>query len=134
MRLIDETGHVYSNLTVISRAENVGKNTAWLCKCTCGTTEVIRGQDLRDGRASSAHRHAVMRCTSVQMADVNVAATQRTRRGRRCTDGAKTRKTPTTSITVDVACTCAHGGRVMTGLLTSWPTWVNGRLVVRWTG
>ncbi len=48
-RLIDETGHVYGKLTVIKRVDNIGKSTAWLCRCTCGQELTVRSQDLRDG-------------------------------------------------------------------------------------
>ena len=51
-KFIDETGHVYGQLTVIKRLPNKGQKSMWLCRCTCGNDVVARGQDLRDGNTS----------------------------------------------------------------------------------
>lgn len=32
----DLTGMTFGKLVVVSKAENIGKNTAWLCRCDCG--------------------------------------------------------------------------------------------------
>lgn len=51
-RIINETGNVYTNLTVIKRAENSpsGK-TMWLCGCSlCGSKVVLNGTALRQGK------------------------------------------------------------------------------------
>lgn len=39
----DLTGKTFGRLTVISRAENIGRYTAWLCRCSCGTLKVVAG-------------------------------------------------------------------------------------------
>ncbi len=35
LRFIDLKGKTFGRLTVIERAENIGKYTAWLCECSC---------------------------------------------------------------------------------------------------
>lgn len=52
-KLIDLTGYRFGRLTVLNRAENQGKQTAWLCKCDCGCTTIARGDHLRDGATQS---------------------------------------------------------------------------------
>ena len=52
-RFIDMTGQEYGELKIISRAENLGGMTAWLCECSCGKRKIIRGSDIRYGRARS---------------------------------------------------------------------------------
>ena len=46
----DLTGKVYGQLTVIERAPNIGKMTAWRCKCSCGKECVVRADKLKDGQ------------------------------------------------------------------------------------
>ncbi|TXJ78613.1 hypothetical protein E2C11_16535 [Streptomyces lavendulae] len=43
------TGQRFGQLTVVSRAENVRKRTAWLCRCDCGTEAVRTTDMLRSG-------------------------------------------------------------------------------------
>ena len=51
---IDETGNTYGLLTVIEYAGSSPKQDAlWLCKCQCGNTKIVNGQDLRNGHTSS---------------------------------------------------------------------------------
>ena len=52
-RLIDLTGQRFGRLVVVERAENVGKNAAWICKCDCGKQVVSAGFDLVRGKAKS---------------------------------------------------------------------------------
>lgn len=53
-RLKDETGHIYGNLTVLSRAENNSKGQAmWNCLCSCGKVKIYSGSTLRRGQATS---------------------------------------------------------------------------------
>lgn len=54
-KLIDLTGNVYGRLTVIKRGKNIGKATAWLCKCSCGNPDLvlIRGDHLKSGVTQS---------------------------------------------------------------------------------
>lgn len=42
----DLTGRRKGRLTVIERAPNKGKKTAWRCRCDCGVEKVIRASDL----------------------------------------------------------------------------------------
>ena len=37
---------VFGQLTVIERAGTIGKHAAWLCRCECGKTKVIRADHL----------------------------------------------------------------------------------------
>ena len=54
-RLKDETGHIYGNLTVLSRAENNSKGQAmWNCLCSCGKVKIYSGSTLRRGQATSS--------------------------------------------------------------------------------
>lgn len=50
---IDLTGHIFSRLTVLSRAPNRGTKTAWRCQCSCGTECVAEAQNLKTGRMKS---------------------------------------------------------------------------------
>lgn len=52
-KLIDLTGQRFGRLTVISRIENVGHNTSWLCKCDCGNEKIVSGNNLRNGSTKS---------------------------------------------------------------------------------
>ena len=52
-KLIDITGQKFNKLTVISRAENQGKNVMWNCQCECGNTCIVRGSYLRNGHTKS---------------------------------------------------------------------------------
>jgi hypothetical protein len=44
-RLKNEIGNEYKLLTVIERAENIGKMAAWLCKCECGNITIVKGKE-----------------------------------------------------------------------------------------
>lgn len=47
-------GQRFGKLMVIARAENVGKQPSWICKCDCGTiTHPILGSNLKKGTTSS---------------------------------------------------------------------------------
>jgi hypothetical protein len=51
---INLTGKRFSRLVVIKRAaKNLGQKVAWLCKCDCGNTQVVRGSDLKMGKHRS---------------------------------------------------------------------------------
>ena len=50
---VDLTGHSYNRLTIVGRAENVGKATMWDCVCTCGTLLIARGSHVANGLISS---------------------------------------------------------------------------------
>jgi hypothetical protein len=49
MRTIEMTGRRFGRLLVAERTENIGKQTAWMCVCDCGDTNVVRGDHLRAG-------------------------------------------------------------------------------------
>lgn len=51
---INEIGNTYGLLTVIGYAGSTPKRDAlWLCKCQCGNTKIVSGQNLRNGHTSS---------------------------------------------------------------------------------
>jgi len=52
-KLIDETGNRHGRLTVLSRVENEGKRTRWLCGCECGNEAIVRAESLRSGLTKS---------------------------------------------------------------------------------
>lgn len=51
--LKDLTGQRFGRLTVIMRAENIGKKTAWLCQCDCGNTKIVSGSNLHGKQVMS---------------------------------------------------------------------------------
>ena len=52
-KLINEIGHKYGSLTVLSLTKDKNNRTAWLCKCDCGNTKIVRGSDLRVGKITT---------------------------------------------------------------------------------
>ena len=63
MALIDLTGKTFGRWSVIKRMENgVYGETRWLCRCSCGTERVVKGQHLRNGSSKSCG------CLSVEIA------------------------------------------------------------------
>ena len=50
---LDLTGQRYGNLTVLAPAENIGKRTAWRCRCSCGRETVVKTYHLRSGHTQS---------------------------------------------------------------------------------
>lgn len=52
-KLIDLTGQRFGRLTIVERAENIGRTTRWRCVCDCGNETVARQPDLRSGRTRS---------------------------------------------------------------------------------
>lgn len=49
----DLVGRVFSRLTVIEKAKNKGKKTAWDCLCTCGNTKITTTDSLLLGKTTS---------------------------------------------------------------------------------
>ena len=47
------TGQRFGMLTVLRRVENIGRDTAWLCRCDCGSELVVRTSYLRRGTTHS---------------------------------------------------------------------------------
>ncbi len=54
MPLKDLTGKRFGELRVSHRVENLGRATAWECRCSCGATSVVRSADLTRGRQKYA--------------------------------------------------------------------------------
>lgn len=52
-KLIDLTGQKFGKLTVIERANNIGKETAWKCLCDCGNYSIVQSGALKNGKISS---------------------------------------------------------------------------------
>ena len=50
---LDLTGQRFGKLTVLAPAENVGRLTAWRCRCDCGQETVAVTKRLRDGHRTS---------------------------------------------------------------------------------
>lgn len=50
---IDLTGKHFGLLTVIKKGENIGKHSAWMCKCECGKIKAIRSDHLIHGKTIS---------------------------------------------------------------------------------
>lgn len=46
-KFIDLTGEKFDMLTVIERAENIGKRTQWVCKCDCGNVVTVKTEYLK---------------------------------------------------------------------------------------
>jgi hypothetical protein len=54
MRLIDLTGKVFGDLTVVTRAESAkGGEARWLCQCSCGGSTTATSSNLRRGQTVS---------------------------------------------------------------------------------
>lgn len=52
-RRLGLAGARYRRLTVLERAENIGRHTAWVCMCSCGARVVVKTMDLRRGHVMS---------------------------------------------------------------------------------
>ena len=50
---LDLTGQRFGKLTVLRPAENIGRRTAWRCRCDCGQEITAMTLDLRRGRRTS---------------------------------------------------------------------------------
>lgn len=50
---VDLTGQRFGKLTVLAPAENIGKRTAWLCRCDCGNEVVRKTVHLRSGHVTT---------------------------------------------------------------------------------
>lgn len=46
-------GKKYGKLTVLYRVKNIGKLTAWMCECECGTRKPIAALNLKNGHTQS---------------------------------------------------------------------------------
>lgn len=52
-KALDLINQKYGKLTVIQKAPNKNKRTAWLCKCDCGNEIIVTTQALRSGNVKS---------------------------------------------------------------------------------
>lgn len=52
-KLKDLTGQRFGKLTVIERAPNIGKLTAWKCRCDCGSETIKKAVNLTSGKTKS---------------------------------------------------------------------------------
>ena len=50
---LDLTGQRFGKLTVVAPAENIGRRTAWLCRCDCGGERIVKTVHLREGKVTS---------------------------------------------------------------------------------
>lgn len=53
MHCIDITGKRFGKLIVLNRVENIGSNSAWLCKCDCGNKKTTVAVRLNNGQCCS---------------------------------------------------------------------------------
>lgn len=53
MKLLNLLNQKFGRLTVIAHAENIKRDTAWICKCDCGKTKIIKTKYLRGGGSKS---------------------------------------------------------------------------------
>lgn len=53
MKAVNLTGQTFGRLTVVCRAPNIRRRTAWLCRCICGVNKMVKGMHLRSGRTLS---------------------------------------------------------------------------------
>lgn len=51
-QVVDMTGHKVGSLTVLSRADVSGL-AHWVCRCVCGSTKIVSGSRLRQGKTIS---------------------------------------------------------------------------------
>ena len=58
MKLVDMTGQRFGRLVVVCRANNIGRQVAWLCKCDCGNEKISPGWNLRSGQCVSCGCYA----------------------------------------------------------------------------
>lgn len=53
-KVIDMTGKIYNELTVLERAgSNKHHQALWRCRCSCGKETIVTGGDLRNGHVKS---------------------------------------------------------------------------------
>ena len=46
-------GQTFARLLVIAEAEPITKRVAWLCRCECGNTKVVKAEELKSGGTKS---------------------------------------------------------------------------------
>lgn len=70
---IDETGNVYSRLTVLKRSERSGRRVHWDCICSCGNRLTVEGRSLRSGNTKSCGCFHTDKITTHGMTGTKVA-------------------------------------------------------------
>lgn len=50
---VDLSGQRFGRLVVLQRAESLGTQTAWMCRCDCGNIKPVRSCTLLNGRTTS---------------------------------------------------------------------------------
>lgn len=53
MKRYDLTNQKFGRLTVISKAPSMNARSRWICRCECGNTKEVLGQNLRNGHVKS---------------------------------------------------------------------------------
>ena len=72
------TGRAFGRLTVLRRADNIGDNAAWLCKCSCGRRSTVRaGSLLAKSKPTQSCGCLHREITAERMANLRGAARQR---------------------------------------------------------
>ncbi len=56
--ILDMTGHVYGDLTVIELAGRKTHRTLWKCRCVCGGETIVNREWLRNGKSRDCGCHA----------------------------------------------------------------------------
>lgn len=51
-------GEVFGRLTILGPAPRLGRDRAWLCRCSCGAEKPVRGVSLRNGDIVSCGCHS----------------------------------------------------------------------------
>lgn len=59
-KLVDLAGQRFGNLTVVVRADNIGRHPAWLCRCDCGKEVVFRADYLKTKAISCGCVHPLI--------------------------------------------------------------------------
>ena len=57
-KAVDLTGQRFGRLLVLERTENMGRQTAWLCKCDCGNQKAVPYWNLVSGQTISCGCYA----------------------------------------------------------------------------
>lgn len=70
-RLVDLTGKVFGQLTVIERVKIEGENEShWLCQCTCGNKKVVLAGNLKSGNTTSCGCTAIEKTSAAKFIDL----------------------------------------------------------------
>jgi hypothetical protein len=56
-KLVNLTGRIFGDLTVIERAGRLGNSAAWRIQCKCGTVKIVRSNNLLSGSTLGCGKH-----------------------------------------------------------------------------